>query len=102
MYAFTKEFYHKWSQPNGDLFVILDDFIYDHNNISVEYTKDLTNLIELGIPETLFQLLTGLFVADASLLPQTVRGNIHLTVLMLAELLVDRMRQQSLPAPPRL
>ena len=22
MYAFTKEFYHKWSQPNGDLFVI--------------------------------------------------------------------------------
>ena len=33
----------------------------------------------------------GLFVADASLIPQTVRGNIHLTVLMLAELLSSKM-----------
>ena len=31
---------------NGDLFIILDNFIYDHNNISVEYTKDLVNLID--------------------------------------------------------
>ena len=31
---------------NGDLFIILDNFIYDHNNISVEYTKDLANLID--------------------------------------------------------
>ena len=31
---------------NGDLFIILNNFIYDHNNISVEYTKDLVNLID--------------------------------------------------------
>lgn len=31
---------------NGDLFIILNNFIYDHNNISVEYTKDLANLID--------------------------------------------------------
>jgi choline dehydrogenase-like flavoprotein len=33
----------------------------------------------------------GLRVMDASLLPTTVRGNIHLTVLMVAERLASRL-----------
>eukprot|EP01048_Picozoa_sp_COSAG05_P005905 COSAG05_NODE_364_length_10775_cov_3.222836_5_plen_81_part_00 len=36
----------------------------------------------------------GLRVADASLFPTTVRGNIHLTVLMVAEKLAERVCQE--------
>ena len=37
--------------------------------------------------------LEGLRVVDGSLLPLTVRGNIHLTVLMLAEKLADAIKE---------
>ena len=36
----------------------------------------------------------GLRVVDASLLPLTVRGNIHLTVLMVAEKLADAIKAE--------
>jgi choline dehydrogenase len=38
--------------------------------------------------------LSGLRVVDASLLPLTVRGNIHLTVLMVAEKLASAIKQE--------
>jgi choline dehydrogenase-like flavoprotein len=38
--------------------------------------------------------LENLRVVDASLLPLTVRGNIHLTVLMLAEKLSDAIKAE--------
>ena len=38
--------------------------------------------------------LQSLRVVDASLLPLTVRGNIHLTVLMLAEKLSDAIKAE--------
>ena len=38
--------------------------------------------------------LENLSVVDASLLPLTVRGNIHLTVLMLAEKLSDAIKAE--------
>jgi choline dehydrogenase-like flavoprotein len=36
----------------------------------------------------------GLSIVDASIMPSSVRGNIHLTVLMLAELMADKLKQQ--------
>jgi choline dehydrogenase len=40
----------------------------------------------------------GLSVVDASIMPSSVRGNIHLTVLMLAEMMADKLKQQLLQA----
>jgi 5-(hydroxymethyl)furfural/furfural oxidase len=36
----------------------------------------------------------GLSVVDASIMPASVRGNIHLTVLMLAEMMADKLKLQ--------
>ena len=36
----------------------------------------------------------GLSVVDASIMPSSVRGNIHLTVLMLAEMMADKLKRQ--------
>ena len=40
----------------------------------------------------------GLSVVDASIMPSSVRGNIHLTVLMLAEMMADKLKGQLLVA----
>ncbi len=88
-----KSEWEQMSQAEKEVFVRLNcaDSQHASGTCRLGRTEDSAAVVDLEGRVIGMQRLS---VVDASIMPSSVRGNIHLTVLMLAEMMADKLKSQ--------